>query len=66
VTIRVHPATTHGDRLHRLGSLDFDGQSWERIAWTWCGIQFAWGSWKGTHGPLPRCSECDRQERLPE
>jgi hypothetical protein len=55
MTIRLHPATPHGDRLHRLMSI---GRADPRTATTFCGIRFAWGSWKGAKGPLPRCEEC--------
>ena len=56
MTIRLHPATAHGDRLHRLMSV---GRADQRTATTFCGVRFAWGDWKGrSREPLPRCSEC--------
>ena len=56
MTIRLHPATPHGGRLHRLVT---PNTADPRVAWTMCGVRFAWGDWKDrSHGPLPRCEEC--------
>jgi len=55
MAIRLHPATTHGDRIHKLGSMFMNIP----IAATVCGITFAWGNWKDrSHGSLPLCERC--------
>lgn len=55
MTIRLHPATPHGDRLHRLAFRFVDDM---RIGYTGCGVVFAFQWWKGARAALPRCAEC--------
>jgi hypothetical protein len=56
MTIRLHPATTHGDRLHRLGFRFVDDM---RVGYTGCGLLFMFGDWRDrSHAALPRCAEC--------